>query len=625
VRRRWIGIITGLACALAVTGPAMAAPELAGLASTGGTAVAGGVAATAGAPTIGTGTYRNPLPLSLPDGHHAESCADPTAIHGQQPGDTHWYLYCTSDVLDSSETGPDGSPVVHTLPTFTSTDLVHWSFVGDAVPDSARPAWATGFLWAPDIVWTGQHYLLYFAVSDTSLPGGGAAIGVATSTGPTGPWSVSATPAVAPEDAQCCPGSRRSLLDPEVVTDGGTSYIYFGSYFGGISARTLSADGLTSEPASEVPIAIDNRYEGSLVVRHGGWWYLMASATNCCNGPLTGYAVFAARSRSPLGPFADRDGVSVLAGRVGGTPVLAQNGNRWVGPGHNTVVTDFAGQDWTIYHAVDRDDPYYAGQAGYTKRPGMLDPLDWVDGWPTVRGGAGPSDRPVPAPAAQPAQAGFYSPVAFSDPRPGALVTGLSDDFSGSSLSPQWSWVRQPSGGGAPTVAGGALSWGTQSGDLQPPAADLASVLTEPAPSGNWMVETKVRVDTPPEGCCQNYVQGGLVAYQGDGQYVKLTSVSIWNTRQTEMGRKDFPAPAGYPSYGNSVVGPVGDWTWLRLVHRQGVNGDTYTAYTSLDGTSWDRGATWRLDGPVRIGLVSMGGSGFTTTFDSVHVSRFAD
>jgi arabinan endo-1,5-alpha-L-arabinosidase len=351
----------------------------------------------------------------------------------------------------------------------------------------------------------------------------------------------------------------------------------------------------------------------------------MASATNCCNGPLTGYAEFAARSRSPLGPFVERDGVSVLAGRVGGTPVLAQNGNRWVGPGHNTVVTDFAGQDWTIYHAVDRDDPYYAGQVGYTKRPGMLDPLDWVDGWPTVRGGAGPSDRPVPAPAAQPAQAPSYSPVAFSDPQPGELVTGLSDEFSAGSLSPRWSWVRQPSGGAAPTVADGTLSWATQSGDLQPPATDLASVLTEPAPAGNWMVETKVRVDTPPEGCCQNYVQGGLVAYQGDGQYVKLTSVSIWNTRQTEMGRKDFPAPAGYPSYGNSVVGPVGDWTWLRLVHRRGVNGDTYTAYTSLDGTTWDRGATWRLDGAVRIGLVSMGGSGFTTTFDWVRVSRFAD
>jgi len=41
------------------------------------------------------------------------------------------------------------------------------------------------------------------------------------------------------------------------------------------------------------------------VLQHDGWYYLMASAANCCAGPTTGYSVFAGRSRSPLGPFAD--------------------------------------------------------------------------------------------------------------------------------------------------------------------------------------------------------------------------------------------------------------------------------------------------------------------------------
>lgn len=59
-------------------------------------------------------------------------------------------------------------------------------------------------------------------------------------------------------------------------------------------------------------------------------------------------------------------------------------------------------------------------------------------------------------------------------------------------------------------------------------------------------------------------------------------------------------------------------------MHQQGTNGDVYTAYTSLDGTHWDRGAAWTLRGNARIGLVSMGGAGFTSTFDYVHVSRFA-
>ena len=105
-------------------------------------------------------------------------------------------------------------------------------------------------------------------------------------------------------------------------------------------------------------------------MKHDGWYYLLASATNCCNGPLTGYAVFAARSRNPLGPYKDKTGRSVLAGRVGGSVVLTQNGNRWVGTGHNTGFTDFSGQDWLIYHAVDRNDPYYAGYANQAQDQG---------------------------------------------------------------------------------------------------------------------------------------------------------------------------------------------------------------------------------------------------------------
>ena len=49
-------------------------------------------------------------------------------------------------------------------------------------------------------------------------------------------------------------------------------------------------------------VAIDNRYEGAYVVRHGRWYYLFASEANCCAGPTTGYTVFAGRSREPAGP-----------------------------------------------------------------------------------------------------------------------------------------------------------------------------------------------------------------------------------------------------------------------------------------------------------------------------------
>jgi arabinan endo-1,5-alpha-L-arabinosidase len=152
-------------------------------------------------------------------------------------------------------------------------------------------------------------------------------------------------------------------------------------------------------------------------------------------------------------------------------------------------------------------------------------------------------------------------------------------------------------------------------------------VLTEPAPAGQYAVETKVAVNVPATGCCQNYVQGGVVIYGDDGNYVKLASVSIWDTRQTEFGKEVTPVPAGYPHYGNSVVGPVGAWTYLRIVHRRVRDSDAYTAYTSVDGRHFDTGGTWTADlgSHPRIGLISMGGAGFTTTFAYLRVSHLAD
>lgn len=569
-------------------------------------------------------THQNPMTLALPDGQTAASCADPTVVHGVGR-DRDWYLYCTSDALTATEEDPDGSLVQHVVPTYRSTDLTHWTYVDDAFTE--KPAWvgdANG-IWAPDVVHRNGRWYLYYAASDTPTAtaptGGGSAVGVATSTSPTGPWTDSGGPVVAPHAAPNGSGQRWEF-DPEVITDRGVTYLYFGSYFGGVNVRRLTPDGLRSVPSSEREIAIDNRYEGTYLLRHDGWWYFMGSATNCCNGALTGYGVFVARSRSPLGPFTDRDGVAITATRVGGTPMLAQNGNRWVGTGHNTVVTDFAGQDWIVYHAVDRDDPYYAGQGTYTKRPVLIDPLDWVSGWPVVRGGAGPSDTVQPGPVAQAGERATYRPALAPSDVPGRLLRSASASFDGSTLPASLSWIREPDPS-TWTVRDGALRWRTQDADIHPPTTPLASVLAEPAPSGDYVVQTTVSVDTPATGDGVNYVQGGLIVYGDDGNYVRLTSNSIFDTRQTEFGKEVTPQPAGAPNYGNMVVGPVGDRTTLRIVHRVVDGLDQYTAYTSDDQRHFVRGGTWTADlgAHPRVGLISLGGAGFTSTFDDLRVS----
>jgi arabinan endo-1,5-alpha-L-arabinosidase len=579
-----------------------------------------GPSASTAAPERHTGNYTNPLPVQVPDDGMVESCADPSIIKGQQPGDTYWYIYCTTDPLNGEDRDPQGNFIFHLIPMLRSSDLVNWTYMGDAF--AARPAWVAdnAGLWAPEIQYFNGQYYLYYTASDTDLPGGGSAIGVATAPSPLGPWTDSGTPAVEPHPAPCCPDSRRWVFDPEIVEAGGQRYIFYGSYFGGISARTLSPDGLHSNPASQTQIAIANRYEGSEVVYHDGYYYLFGSATNCCNGPLTGYSVFVGRSPNVLGPYIDKQGASFLEGRVGGTPVLSMNGNRWVGTGHQAIFTDYEGQHWTVYHAVDRFDPYFEGATGFTKRPVLLDALDWIDGWPTVRAGHWASDSSQPAPAAQPGDKSKYKPKPPKEIRLGQLIPALSDEFNGSTLDPRWTWVRQPATGTYGLEAG-TLRFDTQAADLFE-SSNNASVLTEATPSRDYLVETRVKLNLPAEGCCFNYVQAGFVIYGDDDNFIKLTHVSIWETRQTEFAKEWFPVPAGYPRYGNTVVGPPGEWTYLRVARTVEGGEEHYTSYTSRDGQLWVRGGTWThtLGSGARIGLVSMGGSGFVANFDYVRV-----
>lgn len=579
--------------------------------------------------------FSNPVPITLPDGTLQTNCADPTVLRSHNAKDAYWYAYCTTDSLNDQDVDANGNRRQHRLPGLRSLDLVHWESIGDAFV--SLPSWAapTAGLWAPDLEYRNGRYYLYYTVTDVADAvsgeagcGSDNAIGVATSTSPAGPWVDAGGPVVAPRRA----GGGCNFYwtyDPDVLVDAtGAAYLYYGSYYGGIEARSLSADGLTANgPAT--PITIPNRYEGAQVVAYGNRYYLFASASNCCNGPLTGYQVFAGRSTSPLGPFVDAQGVSLLDGQVGGSPVLTLNGNRWVGPGHNSVFQDAAGKWWTAYHAIDENAPYFAGNVGYTRRPLLLDRLDWVDGWPRVRQGLGPSDTPQLIPAGQPwihegVPSYAYDPQSFllsiDALKPSQLVLrpAFSDEFD-TGLGKQWSWVRPPVSGAG--VSGGDFLFATQSADLNG-SNNTASVLTEPAPTGNYMVETKLTLDVPANGCCQNYVQAGLVVYADDDDYIKLAHVSIWETRQAEFAKEvAHPAP-GYPAYGSGVGGAVATTMWLRIfkVSLKGV--DSYVSSTSRDGTTWVRGGTWThsLGASPKIGLVSMGGSGFTATFEYVRV-----
>ncbi len=556
---------------------------------------------------------------------------DPAIIAvNEADGLTHWYMYCTSGAINDTDRTSTGAYSVHLMTIFHTTDLVNWNYVSDVF--SKRPRWVnSNNVWAPDIQYFNGKFFLYYTAPDATAPGvsgGGGAIGVATSASPTGPWTDSGGPVVEVQ-------SGRWVYDPFIIVDdygpapSGQRYLFYGSYSGGMFARKLSADGLHTDKISEVAIAMADRFEGAYIRKHDGMYYLFASSANCCNDSLTGYTVYVGRSASLLGPYKDREGTSFLESRVGGTPALTMNGNKWIGPGHNAALTDFAGQDWFVYAGVNRNDPAFAN-SGYTKRAPQLDPLDWGNVWPVVRGGFGPSEAVTSRPAAQRNQTSSYTPVFVTPDAPGVLIAQLSDEFDGAK---PWSWTwaanRVPAAGTYGLTNNGTFSFQVQNADLYE-SRNNASVLIEPTPSSDYLVETRVYLPIAPDFTNHNYAQAGLVIYGDDDRYLKLVHVAINGTRQTEFAKE---VPTGQ-RYGSSPIGTPSDWTFLRIAKRTNVATaeENYTAYstTQTDVTgqpvNWVRGSTWThsLGANAKIGLVAQSGLGYTAQFDYVRVFTLA-
>jgi arabinan endo-1,5-alpha-L-arabinosidase len=325
--------------------------------------------------------YRNPVSAGTVD-----TFPDPTMIKAK---DGKWYAYGTTNPIFNSR----GETGEHILPTMSSTDLVHWTYAGDVFALTAQPSWWPDGTraWAPDIRWFNNGYHLTYALS-----GGG--IGLATSPDPAGPWTDRGE--IVPPSSGCPSGT----IDQAMFTDtDGSYYLYWGSY-DTICVSRMNADA-TALTGAVTQIGHGRRMEGGFVVHRDGYYYLFYSDGGCCDGAFSGYTVKVGRATSPLGPFTTPTGVALTGLTSKDGIVLAATGNGWVGPGHNAIATDLAGQDWLVYHAIPQSDPDFPPVTGangatlnLTRRPLMIDRLDWIGGWPVVRAGAGPSATARTAP-----------------------------------------------------------------------------------------------------------------------------------------------------------------------------------------------------------------------------------
>jgi arabinan endo-1,5-alpha-L-arabinosidase len=313
---------------------------------------------------------------------------DPTVIRAS---DGMFYAYAT-------QTERDGRTI--NVQVARSADLARWESIGDALP--TKPQWAsrTQDFWAPHVAeHDGTFYLYYSAKPDVALADTtrGLCLAVATARRPEGPFTDRGEP------LQCGTGfvdiDPMSFDDPQT----GKRLLYWGSGFGPIKVQELAPDRVSFAPGSRpvdlihtVPTSDSTDYqrlvEGAWVIYRAPYYYLFYSGDNCC-GPRAHYAAMVARSRSATGPF------ETLAQATGArNSVILERGGHWNAPGHNSVITDAAGRDWIVYHAVDTRRPRSKETDDVnTRRVMLIDPLVYVDGWPRVD--RGPSAEPRPGPA----------------------------------------------------------------------------------------------------------------------------------------------------------------------------------------------------------------------------------
>lgn len=272
-----------------------------------------------------------------------------------------------------------------------SYDLVNWEDMGIALQ---RPTWNDSVrtdkegkvhpmrfsLWALDVSRVGKKYLVHYASAywgNETRTG----LGVAEGTSPT-------------EFTDCgkmfCSteiGVQNSI-DPCYVKDKGKKYLIWGS-FRRLYMGRLTKDGKRIKNPSHLTQVAGTAFEGAMVYKRKGYYYLFASVGTCCEGAKSTYHTVVGRSKKLAGPYVDRQGGRMLDNHY---ETVIKGNDRWKGPGHNSeIITDKEGDTWLLYHAYDALDP----EKG---RVMLLDKLLWdEEGWPYVEGGT-PSTTPQDAP-----------------------------------------------------------------------------------------------------------------------------------------------------------------------------------------------------------------------------------
>ena len=177
------------------TAQATATAVLAGSTATATSATEQATAGPTGVPTPGAGEFQNPV--------LRDDFPDPFVL---KDGDT-FYAYATNGSNKNIQEA-------------TSTDLVHWTMLADAMPALAKWAQVGGsHVWAPEVIKIGSKYVMYYTARDKAS--NRQCVGVATSDKPDGQFIDTN------DKAFVCQSADGGTIDASPFRDGDKLYLYF--------------------------------------------------------------------------------------------------------------------------------------------------------------------------------------------------------------------------------------------------------------------------------------------------------------------------------------------------------------------------------------------------------------
>lgn len=357
-------------------------------------------------------------------------------------------------------TSGDGFTVVR-----SSSDLRSWNVLGPLL--SEQPEWLAKrykhkSIWAPDVLVLGDRVRVYYSASNFGTNGSVIGLAECAKFNPDRPLEGWIDKGLVIETK---PGNDSNAIDAEViVAPDGKHWMYYGSYWGGIFVVELDpVTGKLKDPTKPNRICVarntgdrGNPLEGSAVLRRGDDYYLFVSYGLAAQGVRSTYRVMVGRSKSPTGPFLDRDGKSMAEG---GHVNVLKTSPPMMSPGHCDVLTLKDGRTVMPYHFYDARRAWFGDNWGLPTL--QIRELLWSkDGWPLP---GLPLEAQRPPSAASPAgrwlhQADFGQPQEIELQADGNVAGGIAPakwQQDGDTLTITWTPSR-----GEPTVDRLQLGYG---------------------------------------------------------------------------------------------------------------------------------------------------------------------